>query len=85
MSSPDLRALNRFGAAGGAMWRTAYSQADMDVPRLARRAFRRNGLAVSIDGVGNLFGRDPAAKRACCSARTATRCRMAAGSMAPSA
>jgi N-carbamoyl-L-amino-acid hydrolase len=59
----DLRALNRFGADGRGMWRIAYSPADMGARGWLAERFAEAGLAVSMDGVGNLFGRDPSAKR----------------------
>jgi N-carbamoyl-L-amino-acid hydrolase len=59
----DLRALNRFGAEGRGMWRTAYSPADMAARAWLAERFAEAGLEVSMDGVGNLLGRDPAAKR----------------------
>src|SRR5262245_20601495 len=61
----DLRALNQFGVdAAGGMWRTAYSPADMATRAWLADRFAELGLDVTMDGVGNLFGRDRSAKRA---------------------
>src|SRR5436305_12794816 len=61
----DLAALNRFGAdAGGGMRRTGYSPADMAGRAWLAERFAELGLEVTLDGVGNLFGRDQASRRA---------------------
>lgn len=59
-----LRALNRFGADGRGMWRTAFSKADMECRTWLSTQFDEIGLTVSLDGAGNLFGRDPGRMRA---------------------
>ncbi len=59
-----LRTLNGFGVTGRGMWRTALSQADLDCRAWLAGEFAGIGLEVTMDGVGNLFGRDAAAKRA---------------------
>jgi beta-ureidopropionase / N-carbamoyl-L-amino-acid hydrolase len=60
----DLRALRAFGRDRTGVSRPAYSAADMEARRWLAARMREIGLAVSIDGVGNVVGRDPDASRA---------------------
>jgi N-carbamoyl-L-amino-acid hydrolase len=59
-----LRDLNCFGTDGRGMWRTAYSKADMDCRAWLAAQFAELGLVVTLDGAGNLFGRNPDHARA---------------------
>ncbi len=53
----DLRTLAQFGKLGTGVDRTAFSEADMEARRWLLRRMEEAGLAVRIDGVGNVVGR----------------------------
>lgn len=52
----DLRALAQFGKLGTGVDRTAFSEADMEARRWLLGRMEEAGLAVRIDGVGNVVG-----------------------------
>jgi len=59
----DLHSLRQIGREGTGVSRPAYSNADMEARRWLAARMREIGLLVSVDGVGNVVGRDPRARR----------------------
>jgi N-carbamoyl-L-amino-acid hydrolase len=59
----DLYSLRRIGRDRTGVSRTAYSEADMEARRWLAARMREIGLIDAIDGVGNVVGRDPHARR----------------------
>ena len=59
----DLQSLRQIGRDRTGVSRPAYSNADMEARRWLAAQMREIGLVVSIDGVGNVVGRDPRARR----------------------
>src|ERR1700722_2401001 len=59
----DLRSLRQIGRDRTGVSRPAYSNADMEARRWLAARMREIGLVVSVDGVGNVVGRDPRARR----------------------
>src|ERR1700689_4828022 len=59
----DLHSLRQIGREGTGVSRPAYSNADMEARRWLAARMREMGLVVSVDGVGNVVGRDPRARR----------------------
>lgn len=59
----DLHSLRQIGREGTGVSRPAYSNADMEARRWLAARMAEIGLLVSVDGVGNVVGRDPRAQR----------------------
>jgi N-carbamoyl-L-amino-acid hydrolase len=59
----DLHSLRQIGRDRTGVSRPAYSSADMEARRWLASRMREIGLLVSVDGVGNVSGRDPRARR----------------------
>jgi N-carbamoyl-L-amino-acid hydrolase len=59
----DLHSLRQIGRDRTGVSRPAYSKADMEARRWLAARMREMGLVVSVDGVGNVVGRDPRARR----------------------
>jgi N-carbamoyl-L-amino-acid hydrolase len=59
----DLHSLRQIGRDRTGVSRPAYSNADMEARRWLAARMRKIGLVVSVDGVGNVVGRDPRARR----------------------
>lgn len=55
----DLQELRSIGAVETGVVRPALSDKDMEARRWLARKFEQAGLAASIDGVGNVYGRSP--------------------------
>ena len=53
----DLRTLRSIGAKGPGVVRPAFSATDMEARRWLKDRYEEAGLAATIDGVGNVFGR----------------------------
>jgi len=60
----DLDALRAIGAQGAGVVRPAFSAKDMEARRWLAQKFTNAGLAATIDGVGNVFGRSRHAGKA---------------------
>jgi N-carbamoyl-L-amino-acid hydrolase len=58
----DLRALAQFGSIGRGVTRPAFSEPDMAARRWLAGRLADAGLTSSIDGIGNVVGRDPKAR-----------------------
>jgi len=59
----DLRRLAEFGHYKTGVHRPTYSPADVESRQWLAGKFAEAGLEPTIDGIGNVFGRDPAAAR----------------------
>jgi N-carbamoyl-L-amino-acid hydrolase len=59
----DLHSLRQIGRDRTGVSRPAYSNADMEARRWIAARMREIGLVLSMDGVGNVVGRDPRARR----------------------
>jgi beta-ureidopropionase / N-carbamoyl-L-amino-acid hydrolase len=59
----ELHELSRFGRIDGGITRLALSPVDMQARGWLAERMRRAGLTADIDGVGNLVGRTPHARR----------------------
>ncbi len=59
----DLRALASFGAYKSGVHRPTFSQADVEARNWLAERFAQAGLAASIDGIGNVYGRPKAPGR----------------------
>ncbi len=57
----DLRTLATFGAVGRGVSRPAFSDPDMTARRWLAERFGAAGLEASVDGIGNVLGKDPRA------------------------
>ncbi len=55
----DLNTLRSFGSVGSGVVRTAFSEVDMESRRWLVKQMKASGLDASIDGVGNVIGRNP--------------------------
>ena len=59
----DLRALARIGAVGTGVSRPAMTAVDLEARQWLRERMEQAGLDASIDGLGNVMGRAPRARR----------------------
>lgn len=59
----DLRRLAEFGKVGTGVHRRALSAVDMEARRWLLERMRAAGLEAEIDGIGNVYGRTPHARR----------------------
>ncbi len=59
----DLTQLRTFGAYGKGVHRPTYSEADMAARQFLATRMQEAGLATHIDGIGNIFGENPQARR----------------------
>lgn len=58
----DLRTLAEFGQAGPGVNRPAFSEADLSARQWLLRQMQAAGLETTIDGIGTVYGRSPAAQ-----------------------
>src|SRR6201987_3312914 len=59
----DLKRLAEFGRYKTGVHRTTYSPVDVESRRWLADKFREAGLETVIDGIGNVIGRNPGARR----------------------
>jgi beta-ureidopropionase / N-carbamoyl-L-amino-acid hydrolase len=59
----DLRRLAEFGRYKTGVHRPTYSPVDVESRHWLAQRFREAGLEAAIDGIGNVLGRNPAARR----------------------